>query len=210
MSLPVLYSFRRCPYAMRARMAIILSGEQVELRDILLRDKPQEMLTASPKGTVPVLVLQDGTVIDESLDIMRWALGKNDPHNLLEHLDASLTLIATNDGPFKKALDRYKYPSRYPDEPPHNWQTEGLRFIEELAARLDSQPYLLGPEPRLADYAIFPFIRQFRMPDEAWFDALPHPALHKWLGTLTNSPPFTTAMAKIPTWQSGTPGPLWP
>ena len=110
-ALPVLYSFRRCPYAMRARMAVAVSGAEVELREVVLRDKPPEMLEASPKGTVPVLLLPDGNVLEESLDIMRWALGRNDPENWLAHVDADL--IAANDGPFKQALDRYKYPHRY-------------------------------------------------------------------------------------------------
>jgi len=211
MTYPILYSFRRCPYAMRARMAILLAGQKVELRDILLRDKPAEMLAASPKGTVPVLVLPDGTVIDESLDVMLWALGMADPDGLLEGASESLALIRQNDGDFKTALDRYKYITRYPDEADTDWRAKGEVFLQTLEDRLNKNIYLLGPKPRLADYAIFPFIRQFRMPDAAWFDNVaPYPNVRTWLSTFTESPTFKKVMAKHPQWQVGDAPKLWP
>lgn len=211
MTYPVLYSFRRCPYAMRARMAILLAGQKVELRDILLRDKPAQMLTASPKGTVPVLVLPDGTVIDESLDVMLWALGMSDPDGLLEGASESLALIRQNDGDFKTALDRYKYITRYPNEADTDWRAKGEVFLQTLEDRLHKNIYLLGPKPRLADYAIFPFIRQFRMPDAAWFDNVaPYPNVRTWLSTFTESPTFKKVMEKHPQWQAGDTPKLWP
>ncbi len=211
MTYPVLYSFRRCPYAMRARMAILLAGQKVELRDILLRDKPTEMLAASPKGTVPVLVLPDGTVIDESLDVMLWALGIADPDGLLEGASESLALIRQNDGDFKTALDRYKYITRYPDEADTDWRAKGEVFLQTLEDRLNKNIYLLAPKPRLADYAIFPFIRQFRMPDADWFDnTAPYPNLRTWLTTFTERPTFKKVKAKHPQWQVGDTPKLWP
>ena len=206
--LPILYSFRRCPYAMRARMAVAISGMRVELREVVLRDKPPELAEASAKATVPVLVLPDGTVIDESLDIMRWALRQNDPENWLAAGTADL--IQQNDGPFKAALDRYKYPHRYGlvNGTPH--RNEGLAILAELDAKLQNQPYLAGKTRELSDIAIFPFIRQFAATNQAWFDAQPLPALHRWLGALLRSDVFASIMHRYPRWKDGNAPTIFP
>lgn len=156
--LPVLYSFRRCPYAMRARLAIRHAMIKVELREIELRSKPTQMLAASPKGTVPVLVLADGAVIDESLDIMRWALQQNDPGEWLQVNDFE-ALIQTNDSSFKYNLDRYKYADRYPEYPAGFYRQQGELFLAELERRLMRTQYLCGSYFSIADAAIAPFIR---------------------------------------------------
>jgi glutathione S-transferase len=203
---PVLYSFRRCPFAMRARMALLVSGQTVELREILLRAKPEAMLTASPKGTVPVLVLADGTVIDQSLDIMRWALGRHDPEAWLAGDDAAL--IATFDGPFKHHLDRYKYPSRHGEDPlPH--RAAGLALLETLEQRLAASAFLCGPTRSLADIALFPFIRQFAATDQPWFDAQPLVLVQAWLAGLIGSDLFDRIMLRVPPWQPGDPALLF-
>ncbi|MBB3764936.1 glutathione S-transferase [Sphingomicrobium lutaoense] len=199
MSLPILYSFRRCPFAIRARLALHASGTEVEHREILLRDKPEEMLAASPKGTVPVLVLAQGKVIDESIEVMRWALGRNDPESWLEGDDPAL--IERIDGPFKHHLDRYKYASRHDsDEIAH--RTAALEILAELEARLEKQPYLCGPRWTMADAAVMPFVRQFAMHDRAWFDAQPLPRLRAWLDAALASPRFAEVMVKHPLWQA--------
>ncbi|SFR36006.1 glutathione S-transferase [Litoreibacter janthinus] len=199
----VLYSFRRCPYAMRARLAIFTAGLQIEHREILLRDKAPEFLQASPKGTVPVVVY-DGTVIEESLDVMLWALQQNDPENWLCGSDASLDLIAQNDGPFKQALDRYKYASRH-DGNPEKWRVIGAETLVEYDTALGQSPYLLGSKPRLADMAIFPFVRQFANTDRTWFDTQSWPHLHRWLNEHLASDRFASIMKKYPKWQAGDP-----
>ena len=203
MSAPILYSFRRCPYAMRARMALMASGQAVRLREVVLRDKPAEMLKASPKGTVPVLVLEDGTVIDESLDVMTWALEQNDPGGWLT-ADGE-ALIAEADGPFKEALDRYKYPNRYEDEGVDKFEqrAKGREFLAKLDEILKDQTYLLGDAISKADIAIFPFVRQFANTDRAWFDAEPLPHLQRWLTGHLESDLFLSVMKKYPQWKMG-------
>lgn len=197
---PILYSFRRCPYAMRARMALAVSETRCEIREVKLRDKPADMLAASPKGTVPVLVLPDGRVIDESLDIMRWALGRNDPEGWLEGDDAAL--IAANDGPFKHHLDRYKYPDRHASDPGEH-RALGLDMLAQLEARLAGGGYLCGGQRSLTDAAIMPFVRQFAAVDRAWFDARPLPAVQRWLAGQTASPLFAAVMVVRSTWRQG-------
>ena len=205
MSAPVLYSFRRCPYAMRARMAIAASGVAVRLREILLRDKPAQMLEISPKGTVPVLQLSDGAVIDESLDVMHWALAQSDPQGWgalsQDDLGVMNDLIAENDGPFKADLDRYKYATRYEDADPEAHRAGGFAFLQKLEARLSASPFLFGVQRRLGDVAIFPFVRQFRIADEAWFDAQPIPHVQTWLAEHLNWSVFQAVMAKYPLWK---------
>ncbi len=194
---PILYSFRRCPYAMRARMALAISGISHEVREVKLREKPAAMLAASPKGTVPVLVLAEGQVIDESIDIMRWALGRNDPENWLRGDDAAL--IATNDGKFKHHLDRTKYPDRYPvDGVDH--RAAGLAYLTMLESRLTGQAWLCGDRRSLADAAIMPFVRQFAAIDRAWFDAQPLPEIQRWLTIQIASPLFQGVMAVRSQW----------
>jgi len=199
--LPVLYSFRRCPYAMRARMAIAVSGVKVELREVVLRDKPPELVDASAKATVPVLVLPDGEVIDESLDIMHWALRQNDPGNWLAADDKGL--IQQNDTSFKSALDRYKYPHRYGLEDGIAYRDTGLAILDQLDSRLSEHAFLSGIACGLTDIAIFPFIRQFAATDQSWFDAQPLPDLRHWLGHHLASDLFANIMHRYPRWQAG-------
>ncbi len=198
---PVLYSFRRCPYAMRARMALWVAGVTVELREVKLAAKPPALIAASPKGTVPVLVLADGTVIDQSLDIMRWALGQNDPEGWLAGEDAGL--IAVNDGPFKHHLDRAKYPGRYEEEDGTDHRAAALALLAPLEERLENAPYLCGETPSLTDIALLPFIRQFAAIDPAWFAAQPLPRVQGWLDGLLASDLFASIMGKFAVWQAG-------
>jgi len=196
---PILYSFRRCPYAMRARMALAVSGTCHEIREVKLRDKPAEMLTASPKATVPVLVLPDGAVIDESIDIMRWALAQRDPEDWLAGDDAAL--IAANDGPFKQHLDRYKYPERHGSDPVEH-RGKGLAMLGALEARLAKQAWLCGDRRMLADAAVMPFVRQFAGVDRDWFDAQPLPRVQAWLAEQIAAPLFAEVMVVWPVWQA--------
>ncbi|MCK8045363.1 glutathione S-transferase [Shewanella sp. 1CM18E] len=205
MSLPTLYSFRRCPYAMRARLGIMLSGQSVDLREIILKHKPQAMLDASPKGTVPVLILQDGSVVEESIEIMCWALAKNDPSDLLLQRTPALqevaqALIKTNDDSFKPWLDKYKYADRHPDMPEQYYRQQGESFIAQLENLLAKNQQLLGDKPCIADYAIFPFIRQFAGVDKTWFDNAAYPNVQRWLTSYIQSDVFTAIMKKYPTW----------
>ena len=205
--LPILYSFRRCPYAMRARMAIGVAGIRCELREVVLRDKPAQMIDISPKATVPVLQLRDGTVIDESLDIMRWALEHNDSESWLKPPNGSLGeafgLIEQTETEFKPNLDRYKYPDRYPGVNAAEHRAAGAIFIEQLEERLAATPYLFGSDACIADFAIFPFVRQFANTDRGWFDALPCPHAQAWLEHFTSGTHFLSVMKKYPQWHSG-------
>jgi len=203
-ALPVLYSFRRCPFAMRARLALDVSETAVEHREILLRDKPQAMLDASPKGTVPVLVLPDGTVLEESLDVMRWALGRRDPERWLAPPDAEMSaLIEACDGPFKHHLDRYKYAARYEDADAGAHRSAALDYLQTLDTRLRASPQLFGTDMSMADAAIFPFVRQFANTDRDWFDALDLAGLQAWLEQHLASARFARIMTKYPLWVSG-------
>jgi glutathione S-transferase len=199
-ALPILYSFRRCPYAMRARMALWAAGIAVELREVKLAAKPPELAHASPKATVPVLVLADGTVIDESLGIIRWALARNDPEGWLMGDDPAL--IAANDGPFKHHLDRAKYPGRYePDTVDH--RAEALALLRPLETRLETAPFLCGTTRGLADIALFPFVRQFGHIDREWFARQPLPRVQHWLDSHIGSDLFARIMPKFAPWQAG-------
>lgn len=199
---PILYSFRRCPYAMRARLGVLSAGLTVELREVVLRDKPPAFLETSPTGTVPTLRSGD-VVIDESLDIMVWALRQNDPQNLLEMPQAGWDLINANDGPFKAALDRTKYVTRYPDSDPEEQRALASSYLRDLDQRLRRQDWLMGDRETLADLAIAPFVRQFAHIDRPWFDAQPWPDLIAWLDRFLDSPRFARAMPKFAQWQDG-------
>ena len=207
MPLPILYSFRRCPYAMRARAALIAGGIAVELREVVLRDKPAAMLAASPKDSVPVLVLPDGRVIDESWDIMLWALRQHDPQDWLgvgeRHMQTALPLVLENDTSFKRALDRYKYPERFPEHPQDFYRAQGEEFLQRLESRLSVTPYLLGEKMSIADAALLPFVRQFAAVDADWFASAPYPALRASLEKFTSSELFAKVMQKFPVWQPG-------
>lgn len=200
MSLPVLYSFRRCPYAIRARLALHYAGIPCELKEVALRNKPAEMLALSPKGTVPVLHLQDGHVLDQSLDIMRWALAQHDPDGWLNtaSADTMQALIDDNDLRFKPLLDRYKYAERHPEQPREAWRAQAVNtLLAPLEARLQTHRHLLADRISLADMALLPFVRQFAQVDRAWWDeASSLPALNRWLAQLTGSALFQAVMAK--------------
>ena len=201
---PILYSFRRCPYAIRARLALAAAGFQpgvnLELREVHLQAKPPELLEASAKGTVPVLVLPDGRVLDESLGIMHWALARSDPHGWLggwgpAEVAAMGALITANDGPFKHHLDRFKYPDRYPGEAFEAHRQAGLAILRSWSPRLEPGGWLLGRRPSLADWALLPFVRQFRLVDPAGFDAEPQiEALQAWLGRYVAGPELAAAL----------------
>lgn len=198
---PILYSFRRCPYAMRARLALLVSGTICELREVKLSAKPEALIEVSEKATVPVLHVTGGEVVDESIDIMRWALARRDPEGWLERDDR--TLIAANDGPFKHHLDRYKYPGRYEDCDARHHREAALEYLQVLEDRLAAQPQLSGRERGLTDMAIMPFIRQFAATDREWFAAQRLPALQEWLAAHLASPLFKGVMDKRPVWEPG-------
>ena len=204
-NLPILYSFRRCPYAMRARMAIHISDQRCELREVLLRDKPPSMLQYSAKGTVPVLILQDGKVIDESLDVIDWALNLNDPDDWQRSKDKEKTkeLIKINDGEFKYHLDRYKYSKRYDNEDPEFHRKKCLKFIEKINSELQNSKYIFDDEISYIDISLLPFIRQFRIADNEWFDELPYENVNSWLSNFLNSELLKSIMSKYDLWKEG-------
>lgn len=202
MSDPILYSFRRCPYAMRARLALASAGVSVEIREILLRDKPAEMLEASTKGTVPVVIF-DGNVIDESHDIMVWALDQNDPENLLARHNPDL--VAMCEGPFKDALDKYKYATRYDGIDPVERREYACNFLRLLETQLVKQIYLSGDQFGFTDMATVTFVRQFANVDRTWFDTQNWPNLINWLENFLSSPRFASIMVKYPVWQPKNP-----
>ena len=212
-NLPILFSFRRCPYAMRARLALASCSMPVRLREVVLRDKPEALLTASPKGTVPVLLLQHGKVIEESREIMEWAFTALDPGGLFDgwHSASAKILIADNDGPFKQALDRYKYPDRYTgiDALAERQRASGflIRLDRQLAERGGQ---LLRPAVSALDLAIFPFVRQFAHHDAGWFEEQDWPNLKLWLHGHLASPLFAAVMRKYPQWRPGDAEPCFP
>jgi glutathione S-transferase len=201
MTQPLLYTFRRCPYAIRARLAIAVAGIEVEEIEVSLRAKPAAMLAISPKGTVPVLQLPDGTVLEESLDIMHWALAQHDPARWLDApRPHAAQLVEENDVLFKPALDRYKYPARYlgtsAEQTADEYRSAAQAFPAALEARLAQQPYLIGENLGWADAAVFPFIRQFAAVEPEWFAAAPFPHLKVWLANWLASPMFAAVMHK--------------
>lgn len=207
MSQAILYSFRRCPYAMRARMALYVSNLPYEHREVLLRDKPASMLATSPKGTVPVYITEDDTVIDESLAVMKFALGKNDPDNWLrdttQTTDAFINII---DGDFKFHLDRYKYASRYDGTAKRGdvnleHRREAVACLQKWEEALKTHTYLIDDAVSLADIATFPFIRQFAATEPDWWASEPLPNTARWLETLISSDLFMKIMKKHPLWK---------
>ena len=199
MSLPVLYSFRRCPYAMRARMSILREGYEVELREVVLRDRPEHMMEISPKGTVPVLLLLDGTVIEESLEIMQHVLG-------WELSEEEARWVERNDEEFKFHLDRYKYPNRYDDVDEMEHRTLASAYLSDLDTRLSESPAFTS---QLND-ALFPFVRQFANHDRDWFDAQPWANVHAWLAEHLESDEFKRCMKKEKQWIADGPGVVFP
>lgn len=205
--LPVLYSFRRCPFAIRARIALKAAEQTVELREIILRDKPAHMLEVSPKGTVPVLWFVEGKVIDQSLEIALWALSNNDPQNLMKPetgtFEEMRALIELNDGPFKHHLDRTKYATRYPGENPAIHRKKAGIFLSTLSERLEQQAFLFGKRISLADITIAPFIRQFANIDRELFNRTQSNALKSWLDAFLENALFLSVMTKHKPWQPG-------
>lgn len=193
-----LYSFRRCPYAMRARLGLVLSNKSVQLREIILKHKPEAMLKASPKGTVPVLIEKDGHVIDESLDIMKWAL--EDSQLLNSVTSAMHSLIKENDDVFKGWLDKYKYADRYPEYSEVYYREQGELFLEKLEQLLTNSNMLFTDKYCFADLAILPFIRQFAFVDIDWFNQSKYQHVRDWLTTFIDSALFLSIMKKYPTW----------
>ncbi len=213
-TLPILYSFRRCPYAIRARLAVSISQTRCQLREVILRDKPVEMTAVSPKGTVPVLIGADGTVIEQSLDIMLNALNSNDPEGWLGTGDLQLTkmlqLIEDTEVQFKPHLDRYKYSTRYEDSSQEDEREMAGQFLYRLDALLSKNAYLSGNKPLLDDMAITPFVRQFAQSDRKWFDEQPWSNLNRWLRKFENSDLFLSVMVKYSAWKPGDPVTIFP
>ena len=212
MTLPILYSLQNCPYAMRARLAILLAQQKVQLRAITMKDKPADMLSASPKGTVPVLILDSDIetennkqVIDESLDVMLWALNRNDPENLLytqqkNALPEMLKIIEENDKYFKPNLEQYKRAKRFHGEDEEQCRLQCEPFIQQLEHRLSQHEFLMGPTPSLLDYALLPFIRQFSRVNRQLYLQGPYTHLQRWLSHHLQSRLFSIAMTKYPLW----------
>jgi len=205
MSHPILYSLRQCPYAMRARLGLLLARQSVVLRDIVMTNIPDEMFVASVKGTVPVLVFENGKVIDESLDIMLWALRENDPANLLYSqndamLSNMLTLIERSDNEFVEALNKYKAASRYHDDNLDEYRQQCEPFIKYLEHCLTKHRFIMGEKASLVDYAILPFIRQFSRVDKKWYLQSPYPKLRAWLELHYQNPLFSKTMKIYPQW----------
>ena len=211
--MPILYSLRNCPYAMRARIGIHKAQLQIDLREVNLKQKPAEMIAASAKGTVPILVLDNEqpppTVIDESLDVMLWALAKNDPDNLLHPFDRSalpkmLVLIRLFDHEFKTSLNAYKAAKRYREDNVTEYRLACEVYIQELESRLAAttarQPFLMSAQESLADIALLPFIRQFAKVERQWYQQSPYPKVKQWLNYYLQSAMFTKVMAKHELW----------
>ena len=212
MTYPILYSFRRCPYAIRARLAIQASNVQVVLREVVLKDKPQAMLDVSAKATVPVLVLPDGRVLDESLDIMLWALQQNDPSGLLQSQDAAEVqkIAQCNDEQFKYWLDRYKYFDRYPQYGQIHYRQQAELHLQEWEQRLSQHTYLLGDKLSVADLIVLPFVRQLAGVDAVWFAQCQYRHVRQWLNDYLQSQDFINIMHKWPAWQASDSVTMWP
>lgn len=192
---PILYTFRRCPYAIRARMALAYAGILTDQREVDLKNKPPELVIASPKATVPVLILDDGRIIDESIDIMRWALEQSDPDGW-QKPDCG-ELIYLNDTSFKLILDNYKYPERSENKDPIYYRDQAKIYLNHLNSLLKQNQYLIADEISLADVALFPFIRQFYSIDKEWFKQSGYKKLNSWLNAFLNSELFLQVMKKV-------------
>lgn len=205
MALPVLYSLRNCPYAMRARLAIYAAKQQVQLRDLVLSNKPAEMLAVSPKGTVPVLVTASNQVIDESLAIMQWAFSQSDPDDYLDSktpnaLAEMLAAIEIFDHEFKGHLEKYRCSKRYHEPSLIADRQQCERYLASLELRLCQYQYLMSDKPSLADLALMPFIRQFARVERQWYLQAPYPKLRQWLNGYLQSRMFSKVMEQHPLW----------
>ena len=210
MTHPILYSFRRCPYAMRARLAMCVSAQRVELREVFLRNKPASLLAISPNATIPALLLPDGSAIDESIEIMDWALAQNDPEGWLDGDQAMraeiVEMTTQGTGSFKRHLDAYKYPDKYENADPIIERESGLNILKHINDQLGSNPYLFGDTPTYSDMALLPFIRQYAHTDKDWFLAQAIPNVQDWLTRFLTSDRFAAVMTKYEPWQEGTKG----
>ncbi|MAR29303.1 MAG: glutathione S-transferase [Gammaproteobacteria bacterium] len=206
----ILYSFRRCPYAMRARMALLIEGTPLELREVLLRDKPPSMLALSPKGTVPVLQTAAGDVIEESLDIMCWAIPAESHWFSLADREQQLEQARSFDDTFKPHLDAYKYHRPDADRSREAYRELAAGLLDKFEANLHNHDYLLGSQPQFLDLAVMPFVRQFAAVDRRWFDTQHRQGLRRWLDRWLADPLFTGVMTKFPQWQEGSSGEYWP
>ena len=209
-SIPTLYSLRHCPYAMRARLAILKSDTPVILRNITLSNKPPEMLTVSPKGTVPVLVISSELIIEESLEIMLWVLAQQDPNNLLQiespHLLLQMfQLISRFDDEFVKCLAQYKCASRYREKNIEQKRQHCEVYLAILERRLNQHHFLMSVQESLADIALFPFIRQIAKVERQWYLQSPYPKLRAWLNRYLQSAEFTKVMVNPPFWEKTQP-----
>ena len=202
---PILYSFRRCPYAMRARLAIKASGLIVEIREVELKKKPKEFLNISPKATVPIVYISSKQIIEESLDIMEWALKINDPLNLLKNEKLNRieihSILNKLENEFKQNLDRYKYSSRFDLPNPRLYRDKNLQTLNEFNNLLQNNKGICSSNLSLLDYAVFPFIRQFRNVNSVWFDSLELKFLQTWLYELIDSDEFSSIMKKYEIWK---------
>ena len=202
---PILYTFRRCPYAMRARLAIKASGVIVEIREVKLKNKPEELLNISPKATVPVLYISSKKIIEESLDIMKWALEINDPLKLLKQEKLNRIEVHNTfnklENDFKQNLDRYKYSSRFDQPNPELYRDKNLKILNEFNTSLQHNKGIYSSHLSLLDYAIFPFVRQFRNVNSVWFDSLELNFLKSWLYELIDSDQFSSIMKKNLIWE---------
>ena len=201
---PILYSFRRCPYAMRARLAIKASGIIVEIREVELKNKPKEFLGISPKATVPIVCISSKQIIEESLDIMEWALKINDPLKLLKYEKLNRieihNILNKLENEFKQNLDRYKYSSRFDLPNPKLYRDKNLQTLNEFNNLLQNNKGICSSHLSLLDYAVFPFIRQFRNVNSVWFDSLELKFLQTWLYELIDSDEFSSIMKKYEIW----------
>ena len=206
---PILYTFRRCPYAMRARMGLAYAGLNFQIREVDLKHKPREMLDISPKATVPVLLTEGSIVLEESLDILLWSLTENDLDGWRDYSVAELSqmeaLVEENDEVFKEHLDHYKYSDRYPAESKHTYREQCEIFLERLESQLRKTTFLFGKRISYADVAIFSFIRQFSNVEPLWFQSAPYPHLKKWLAHFLVSDVFEAIMKKYQPWSVGDP-----
>ncbi len=206
---PILYSFRRCPYCMRAHMGLKYAALTIELREVSLKELPEQLLDVSASETVPVLVLSKDNVMDESWDILKWALEQNDPDNWLgqdnEYLLGAEMLVETNDFSFKDDLDQYKYADRFPEHSEESYRKACEEFIEELEDMLLENRYLLASQLSIADIAVFPFIRQFSLVDKTWFEQSPYPKVQQWLAKLIDTELFQQVFLKHENWKNTDP-----
>ncbi len=209
MSDSILYSFRRCPYCMRAHMGLKYAALTIELREVSLKSLPEQLLDVSTNETVPVLVLSEDNVIEESWDILKWAVEQSDPDNWLgpnnEYLLAAEMLVETNDFSFKDDLDRYKYADRFPEHSEESYRKVCEEFIEELEDMLSENRYLMAPQLSIADIAVFPFIRQFSLVDKTWFDQSPYPKVRQWLAKMIEAELFQQVFQKHENWKNDNP-----